>query len=1043
MNKYNIKAMRFLVSFLIIMVYSFSNTVYAQNKATTIYGNVADRKGVPLMGVEVTVQESVNTAITDEFGDFTLQLEVATKQVSFFAEGFKPLTTRVLNSDFLKIILDASEEGQGIYDMVYMPWKVTDKRTNTASVSTTTHNELRKSPVMSLSNAISGRLPGLTVIQEAGGPGWDKGTWRIRGVRTLENIGINNMGKGGSGSPIIIVDGFERDFTGFDPSEIESFSVLKDAAATAIYGVRGANGAILVTTKRGQENRRTISLELSGGIVTPDRMPNMLDSYQHASLHNEARQNDGLDLLYTPQDLELYKNGLSPLTHPNNNYYKEFVKPFTLQNKAALTLSGGNRIVRYFLAFSFNRQNGLFARTDENPAFKTQSNYTQYNLRANLDVTLAKNLEAAFTLSNRIEDRKYPYDGTNPVFNILSSYPPNAFPLDFIGVDPALNQDVKMLGGNATYNKNPLGMLSYRGNTASTNRFYQFGVALKHNMSYLTQGLSANFEFNYDGWVTRNVFDYGSYRVWDRRVQPDQTITYSPYNTESSLTKSTSSSATQMNGINFNFKYNRQFGDHKVDALLMFRRFSTIYKEANQSDYKVEDLAFRGTYSYKNRYFAEVTTTLSGAENFYYTPDKRVLFPAISAGWILSDEPFFGKSSLISFLKLRASWGLSGNDRYNYNDPNGFMYRYAYRDRWWTQSQQHIFGIAAKYLNDASREGVLPNKDFRIEKSSMYNVGLDAHFFKNKLTFSGDFFYENRYNIYTKGVGSIPFALGVEMNNLPIENKGEVHTRGMELQLGWKDRVGDFGYFITAYTDFTKNKIIEMSEPFKEDPYRVETGGIVGQDFGLVSLGLFKNQADIDNSPLQRFGPYQAGDIKYADLNKDGIVDENDITFIGKGNFPSINYAIDLGFSYKGFDMSMLFQGSSNSSIYLNNNAMRAFYNNGTISELALNRYTDEASWETATYPRLTTVANDNNWRLSTYWLKNASFLRLKNVEIGYNVPKRIMNKVGIDGLRIYLNGYNMFSIDNIKDFDPEDPSSGVSKYPQIKIFNLGLNFKF
>ncbi|MCK9347098.1 MAG: SusC/RagA family TonB-linked outer membrane protein [Bacteroidales bacterium] len=1042
MNKYRNKIEIFIFLASVIILCS-PLLLHAQDKTITLYGNVTNRKGVALMDVRVEIQESTKHTVTDEFGNFSIDLSIDNRNLTFMTEGYEPLTIRVVNNDFLKIILDYSEEGQGISDKVYLPWKVSDRRSNTNAVSTINNTELRKSPVMSLSNAIAGRLPGLTVIQQPGEPGYDKGLWRIRGLRTLENFGNNNMNKGGNGAPIVIVDGFERDFTGYDPSEIESFSILKDASATAIYGVRGANGVILVTTKRGQENFRTIDLELSSGLVTPDRLPKFLDSYQYATLYNEARRNDGLLELYTQNDLELYKTGSSPLTHPDNDYYKEFINPLAMQNKGALTLSGGNRIVRYFLSFSFNRQNGLYNRMDENPKFTTESNYTRYNTRANLDVNLARNFDASFNLSNRIEDRRFPYEQDASIFSVLSSYPPNAFPIEFTGIEPTLNQEIKMLGGNSTYRKNPLGMLSYRGKSVNTRRFYQFGAIFRHNMNYLTPNLSASFEFNYDGYVTRTVNDYCNYRVWDRRVEPDGTISYIPFNEETSLSRSTSSSATQWIGTNLNLNYDRTFDMHHVSGLLMFRRFTTIYKEANQSNYKVEDFVFRGTYSYKNRYFAEVTTTLSGAENFYYTPDKRVFLPAFSAAWIISEEPFLGKSEYLSLIKLRASWGMSGNDLYEYTDPNGYMFRYLHRDRWWTQNYSHIFGLAPKYVHGVAFEGVMPNPNFRVEKSKMLNIGLETSFFKNKLNMTADFFLDKRYHIYTRGIGSIPLTLGVDLDNLPIQNEGKVNTHGFELQIGWQEKQGNFKYYINTYVDFSKSKILEMSEPYKTDPYRVETGGIVGQDFGLVALGLFKNTDDINNSPIQRFGPYRPGDIKYADLNEDGYVDENDITFIGKGAFPSVNYALDLGFEYKGFDLTLLFQGASNRSVYLNNYAVKAFYENGNISEYALNRYTDEASWSSATYPRLTTLANNNNWRLSTFWLKNASYLRLKNLEIGYNIPEKILGKSGVDGLRIYLNAYNLLTIDNIKDFDPESPSAGVTQYPQIKIFNIGLNFRF
>lgn len=1020
------------------------NTINAQQSSFIVEGIVIDTEDNPLAGVKIYMQESTSYALTDETGTFSIEIPALYTQLSFELDGYRLLHVRVLGTEPLRVTLSPTAIGQSIHDKVNLPWSVTDRRSNTASVSRTTSEELRKSPVMSVGGALSGRLPGFVVIQQAGDPGYDSDFWRIRGLRTLENYGSNNMTKGAFGSPIVVVDGFERDFSGLDVSEIESIEILKDAAATAIFGGRGANGVIMVTTKRGEIERRQIRFEGSVGVVMPDRLPKFLDAAQYAELYNEARRNDNLPELYSAEDIQKYRDGSSPLSHPSNDFYKEFIGRSALQHKGALNISGGDRTVRYFITFAYSHQDGLYKRMDENPDFQTKSNYTRFNTRANLDVTLYKGWEASFNIAARIEERNYPYEGESGIFSVLSTTPPNAYPLEFKGIDPTLNLERHMLGGKSNYTKNPLGMLSYRGVTESSRRFYQFGSIIKHDMKWLLPGLTANFEFNFDGRATYTIYKYKNYVVWDPRVNADGTITYVPFNEETSLTRASGSEGRQWVGYNANLRYDRTFGDHKINALAMFRRFTTIYKEANQPDFKVEDWLLRAKYAYKNRYFAEVTTTLSGGENFYHTPDKRVLFPAVSAAWIISDEPFFKKNHFMSFLKFRASWGITGNDRYNFVDGNGFMYRYAYRDRWWTrQYRDHYFGISPLMLPYVVWEGIVPNPEFRIEKAMMSNFGLEAYFFNNRLQLEGDYFIENRYDIYTKGIGSIPGYMGIDKNNFPIENKGEVKTHGFEISLGWQDKIGDFYYAITSYVDYNKSKIIEMSEPLQPEPYMEETGCIVGQDFGLISLGLFKDEADVQNSPVQLFGAYGPGDIKYKDLNNDGQIDVNDYTAIGDGYMPRVNYAANIQLGYKGFDFSVLLQGSSLSSVYLSNAAVRAFKDNGTISEFALNRYTGPENWETATYPRLTTLANDNNWRLSTYWSRDATFLRIKNVELGYTIPEKAVAKIGLSRVRLYFNAYNLFCFDYIKDFDPESQGAGISGYPQVKLFNLGLNVSF
>jgi TonB-linked SusC/RagA family outer membrane protein len=1017
----------------------------AQSRQTPIEveGVLRNIQGVPVMGATVLIQESTSFTTSDEYGNFSITVPGAGSIINIEAEGFDLLSVTIADSRFLELELTYSEAGQGIRDKVYVPWGVSDKRSITGSISSITHEELRKSPVMALSTAVSGRLPGFTVIQGAGGPGLESYEWRVRGIRTLEDGGMNNMSKGGWGRPIIVVDGFEREFTDFDASEIESFSILKDASATALYGIRGANGVVHITTKRGQANKRTIDVELSSGIVTPTRLPSFLDSYGYAERHNEARINDGLSPLYYPSDLQKYQDGSSPLSHPDNDFYDEFIKEYTFQRKAALTMSGGNKIIRYFVSFAYNNQGGLYDRTSEFDLFTTKTNYTRYNTRVNLDISVTKRLTAAINMSGRIEDRRYPYDSEENIFNDISNTPPNAYPIQYTGIDPSLNKEILMLGGNSIYTTNPLGRLSYRGFREDTRRYYQLGINLKHDLDFIADGLAINFQFDADGYNYYRLSKYMNYRVWDRRVQPDESIIYQPFNTVSSLTSSYGSEVITYNGWNLHLDYDKTFGESKISGLAMWRRFNTVFMQANQPTQKIEDFAIRANYSFKNRYFLEAVTILTGSENFFLTNKPRLLLPAFSGAWILSDEDFMSGQDIFQYIKLRGSWGITANDNYTFTDPNGIKYRYPYRDRWWSQNSQHAFGTALTYFNPILREGVVPNKNFTPEKARMINLGIETRHFNNHLSFSTDVWFEKRFDIYTRGVGSVPLAFGALPDNLPIDNEGIVFSKGFETVLGWSGSSSKFNYWINGMVDYWTNKIEFMAEPYKEDPYRVETGGMVRQNYGLIALGLFKNQDDINTSPVQLFGPYQPGDIKYKDMNDDNVIDANDYTSIGKSTFPQLSYAMDMGFRYGGFDFSVLLQGSSMKSFYLDNNVVRAFTNNGKISDYANNRYTDEASWATADYPRLTSISNNNNWRISTFWLKDAAFVRVKNLEIGYNLPMASARKLGMYGMRVYLNGYNLLTFDNFKVFDPEDPNAGISKYPMTRIVNIGFNLKF
>ncbi|MBE0673096.1 MAG: SusC/RagA family TonB-linked outer membrane protein, partial [Bacteroidales bacterium] len=996
-----------LFSFL-IPVFMLSELA-AQNRTQqplTVYGTVKDAKGLPIMGAKVLLQESTLSTETDEGGNFELEVPGVGSILFFEADGFDQLSITV-SSVQVDAVLQYSVEGQGLKDRVYMPWAVTDKRSVTSSITTITQDELRKSPVMSLVQAVSGRLPGFTVLQSAQQPGDENPVWRIRGIRTLEEGGMNNMEKGGIGSPIAIVDGFERSFNDFDPNEIESFSILRDASATALYGLRGANGVILVTTKRGQENRRTIDLEMSTGIVTPTRLPKYLDSYNFTKLFNEARINDGLAPVYTDEDIENYRLGSDPLTYPNNDYYGEFLKPYAMQTKAALSLSGGNKIVKYFTSFSYNSQGGLYDRTSEpnRNKLETPSSFQRFNVRTNLDITISPRVTAYFNMAARLKLVNRPYISESTIFDMLSSYPPNAFAHSFMGIDPSLNKEIFMLGGSNIYTQTPLKALSHNGNREDTYRDFQVAGGLNYDLGFITEGLAANFQMDVDGNNLYIVEQYYDERVWNRAVQLDGSIVYTEYNTPSSISRSTSSDTYDYNGSNLNLTYDRTFGNHAISGFAMWRRFKTVYRQANQADRKLEDYALRVNYAFKNRYFLEASATLSGSDNFYLSDVPRMLFPAVSAAWIVSDESFLEGSDFITFLKLRGSYGRSGNDEYSYTDPNGYKYRYAYRDRWWSSTTGAVaFGISATFSPLTVYEGVIPNQGITSEKATMSNFGLDMKLLNDKIFISTDMWFEKRYDIYVRGLGTIPNVFGATDDYLPITNEGIVNSKGMEIVVGWNDKIGDFSYWINASYDVFSNEIVFMSEPTKDFAYLTETGGPVRQDWGLVALGLFKNQDDVDNSPVQTFGPYQAGDIKYEDLNGDNIIDVNDYKAIGKGTFPNKSYAMDMGFRLKQFDFSMLWQGSTDRSFYLNNNYVRPFDDFGSISEYALGRYTDEASWATADFPRLTTQSNNNNLRISTFWLKDATFIRLRNLEFGYNLTAKNAGKLGLYGARIYLN---------------------------------------
>ncbi len=1040
-------------------------SLYAQRGQTPfrVFGVVTDERSVPIMGAVIRIQESTVFTETDEMGEYDIEVPGMGAILTIEARGFLSQSVTV-SGERADVVLQVAPIGQEERDRIDLPWAVSDRRRVTASVARMTHDELRQSPVMSLSRAVSGRLPGFTVIQQAGDPGFSSENWTIRGDRTLVSGGMNNMTKGGYGAPIAIVDGFEREWTDFDASEIESISILRDAAALNIYGLRGANGVILVNTRRGQENRRTIDLELSSGIVTPTRMPHYLGSYDYARLFNEARLNDGLSEVYDENDLALYANtnraadDPTRLSHPDNDYLDMFLRDYVMQSKAALTLSGGNPLGRYFVSISYNREQGLYDRTTEGPDFDVASAFNRFNTRVNLDINITDRLSAAVNLAGRLELRKYPYSSEGYIFGLLTDLPPNAFPIEFRGIDPDIGREIHMLGGSTVqwdrygYNHNPLGVLSNRGYTDGTRRYYQMGATVRYELDFITEGLYAQASIDNDGYSLYNVSRFRAYPVWEYLGSADGTE-HRLMNTPGSLSTGSGWNARTWYGTNFNLNYDREFGEHHFQAFAMMRRFRTDMPWANQPDLKNEDFALRLNWGFRNRYFIEATGTLASNDNIYETLTPRVFLPVISGAWIVSDEDFLAGSDIVSFLKLRASHGLTANDWYTWVDPNNLRYRFPYRNRYWSTASGTAWGVSLAWGPTHSYEGAIPNLGFTAERGRISNLGIDLDLLESRLSLSTDLWFERRFDIYTNGEGTIPMTLGVFPSEFPIINEGIVESQGLELTLGWRDQIGtNITYWMRGMFDVSKNTIVEMSEPGRDFDYQVETGGPVRQDWGLIAMGLFMTQEEVDNSPEQTFGPYGVGDIRYQDVNGDGQIDVNDMVAIGEGRWPTISYAMDMGLRAGNFDFSLFWQGSSRRSYYQSSNYYRPFTSFGSVSEFSLDRAildTDAngdlyvTNPETATSPRLSTQYSDNNYRISTFWLQDVTFLRLRNAEIGYNLSNINAERLGLHGVRLYVNAYNLLTFDNVGTHDPEDPFAGITRHPVSRITNLGVILKF
>lgn len=876
------------------------------------------------------------------------------------------------------------------------------------ATSAVKEDKLSKSFTTNLGNTLSGRIPGLTVIPNGNEPGNDSPTLYIRGLNTY------GTGK----SVLVIVDGVESPYESLTPDEIETVTVLKDASATALYGSRGANGVLLVTTKRGTNSPMLITFSTQQGFRQAQRSPEFLGSYEYARLYNEALVNDGKTALYTQEDLSAYQNGNDPYFHPDVDWYSEVLRKTAPVSNYNLNFRGGNAGVKYFVLLNKLSDNGLYKRTAELSDNSIDQKYSRFNIRTNIDVNISKNLSATLLLGASIEDNSNPKaNNTGSMFDLLSSVPPNLFPV--------YNPN-GTFGGSGMYS-NPLGDMLNTGFYTSNTRTFQTIFKMTEKLDMITKGLSTSVSASFNNYFKVNSNksrDYAYYYILSN-VQGD-TI-YNKIGDETSLSASNNAS-NQWRNVAWQvfLNYNRIVGSNSIDAMLMFQEFS--YNAAGIAlPYRYSGLSGRFTYANRNKYIADFSFAYNGTENF--PKDRRWgLFPAFSLGWIVSNEGFMKGSGVIDYLKIRSSYGLVGNDniggtRFMFN-PQPYEYGAAY---FLGSSNITIRGIA---------EGQAPNPNVTWEKEKKMNIGFEATLLK-QFDVKLDIFNNDRYDILSTPSRTVPQYLG--FGALPDYNFGKTNNKGFEAEVTFNSKQNnDIQYYVTASVWYAKNKIVYNGEPFQQFENLYLTGHSINQPFRLEAVGLFKDQEDIDNSPFHTFTPVQPGDIKYKDQNDDDVIDQNDYCPIGNQSMPRLTAGLETGFKFRGFDFNMFFQGVASRSVYLTGSYYKAFQDNGKATSVALGRWTEETK-ETATYPRLSAENNLNNFKPSSFWERDGSFIKLRSIELGYNLPDKIVKKMKFSGARFFVNGTNLFSFDHMDFTDPET----LTGYPALSTYSVGAKFQF
>ena len=1043
-----------------------------QSNKITVSGTVLDKTtNDPLIGVSVVVKGVANAGtITDMDGKFTLKLPYAEAPLVFSYLGYQPQEIVPGAKKELTVLLQ--EDTKALQEVVVVGYTKQRKETMIGSVATITTKDLTQSPTANINNALAGRLPGLIVNQYAGGePGVDQSELFIRGKATY-----------GNQSAIVIVDGIERDMSYLAPDEIETFTILKDASATAAYGIRGANGVIVITTKRGKAaEKATVNLKASIGINQPIGFPEYLGSADYATLYNEARLNDakmtGADIsslnLFSQQAIDNFRRAKGDNSDGLGydwDYYDFAFKP-GLQEDVSLSIRGGTDKVRYYVLANYFSQGGNYKYANAGE-YDSQTKFTRYNFRSNIDININRYLSTRLDLGARITDRNAPGTTASRLMTICATQPPylpilveeNSHPQN----EEYIQQNPRgMLYGDNIYRYNLLGELSRTGYLNEKNTYLNGSFAMNLDMGFLTKGLKAELMFSYDAsegrWINRKLDTYkDGYREYPKYAtfMPIEGLdaymtgghytgaykTGNKYDIDQTIGNGFSHNASDgRTYIQARLDYNRLFSDrHEVTAMLLANRGNRTVN--NELAYHSQGITGRFAYYYNQKYLMEFNFGYNGSENF--APGKRYgFFPAGSIGWVVSEEEFMKKASWVDFLKVRASYGLVGSD----NVSSRFPYLAFYGG-----GSGYDFGNNFGTNVGGNSEGNLANASLTWEKARKLNVGIDFTTLNQRLALTVDAFYEYRFDIITDmngdGIMGYPDIVG---KDAALQNLGEVSNRGVDIELSWNDKIGkDFRYYIRPNLTFSRNRLEYKAEVARKNSWRKETGKRLYENFVYVFDHFVADQEEADRLNkigYQPWGQLIPGDVVYKDLDRNGVIDDEDRTAMGNPRSPELMFGIPFGFQYKNFDFSVLLQGATKSSILLNGAAVFDFPQFeqdkiGRVKKMHLDRWTPETA-ATAKYPALHYGTHDNNKNgNSSLFLYDASYLRLKNVEIGYNVSPQLLRKFHVQQARIYVQGLNLLTFDKLGDvdIDPETKSGdGASWYPIQKVFNFGIDITF
>ena len=1022
--------------------------VEQQQTKRTITGTVlTGDTNEPAIGATVYLRNSTTGTITDTNGKFSITVEGLGGVLDFSYIGYKSQEVALVGQTSINVTLQPDNEV--LDEVVVVGYGSQRKESVVGAISTLDVTKLIV-PTSNLSTALAGQLSGIVAMSRSGEPGKNSAAdFYIRGVSSFT----------GNTSPLVLVDGVERDLDLVDTEDIASFSILKDASASAVYGVRGANGVILITTKKGAVGKPQVNVRTEFGFTQPTKKPKMVNSAQWAELYNEAYSTN----YYSAEDIEMYRSGADPDLYPNVDWFDTMFNNMAANQRVNLNITGGSDIVRYYVAGSFYNESSIYKNAGNIYGYDSSIRYNKFNFRANVDLNLTKSTVINLNLANIYEKSFGPGfgDTDSDIWSYLFMTSPNAFPVEY--------SDGRLSGPSTDSGYNPWNMLVHSGYREQFWNSAQSLIGVTQDIGALWEplkGLTANIKFSWDAWNTTlqrrsksPTFYHARGRAEDGSLIYDDENgdgIWEPVHTgDETLSYGIGRSGTMTRYVEGSLTYNRLFGEHRVGALFLYNHKIYTDTQAGSSSaslpYKDQGIAGRLTYAFRDTYFLEVNMGYNGSENFA-RGHRFGFFPAVALGWMMSSEKWFEPATkVIDMLKWKASYGKVGND-----DIGGTR-RWVYEPTIVTGGSWS-YGQSGNQGGSGIRVGEVENLEASWEEALKLNAGVEFSLF-NKVRVQADYFREKRQGIFLKRAG-LPAIVGV--STVPYVNIGETLNQGFDATVEYMHKVND-DLFITARGNFTfnRNKLINNDEPDWEYRYQNRIGKPFGsggstQPFGLIALGLFESEEEIANSPVQNFGEYRVGDIKYQDVNGDGIVDEQDAVAIGYTNLPEITYGFGATAQWKGWDFNLFFQGVARTSFFLSGSSIRSPFSTGNMERAAINEDVYGNVWMSTntaeqnagvTYPRLSAgsggAGSTNNNRASTWWLRDGSFLRLKSMEIGYSLPQHILQKSFIKSLRFYISGNNLLCFSPFKLWDPEKGTSDGSGYPLNRTFSIGFNANF